>query len=41
MTQSVLVVDDEPSILLALEFMMKNAGFDVPADSIDAVASLP
>ena len=29
MAQSVLVVDDEPSILLALEFMMKNAGFDV------------
>ena len=29
MTQSVLVVDDEPSILLALEFMMKNAGFEV------------
>ncbi len=29
MAQSVLVVDDEPSILLALEFMMKNAGFEV------------
>lgn len=27
--RSVLVVDDEPSILLALEFMMKNAGFEV------------
>jgi two-component system, OmpR family, alkaline phosphatase synthesis response regulator PhoP len=29
MAQSVLVVDDEPSILLALEFMMRNAGFEV------------
>jgi DNA-binding response OmpR family regulator len=29
MARSVLVVDDEPSILLALEFVMKNAGFAV------------
>ncbi|WP_142849835.1 response regulator transcription factor [Telmatospirillum sp. J64-1] len=29
MTQSVLVVDDEPNIVLSLEFLMKQAGFDV------------
>ncbi len=29
MTRSVLVVDDEPNILLSLEFIMKQAGFDV------------
>ncbi|ANB01813.1 response regulator transcription factor [Ectothiorhodospira sp. BSL-9] len=27
--QSVLVVDDEPNIVLSLEFLMKEAGFDV------------
>ncbi|MCG5536148.1 response regulator transcription factor [Ectothiorhodospira mobilis] len=27
--QSVLVVDDEPNIVLSLEFLMKQAGFDV------------
>ena len=29
MSQSVLVVDDEPNIVLSLEFLMKQAGFDV------------
>lgn len=29
MTRSVLVVDDEPNIVLSLEFLMKQAGFDV------------
>lgn len=42
MTQSVLVVDDEPSILLALEFMMKNAGYEVRTarDGAEALAAL-
>ncbi len=29
MSRSVLIVDDEPSIVLSLEFIMRNAGFDV------------
>lgn len=29
MTSKVLVVDDEPNILLSLEFLMKKAGFQV------------
>lgn len=29
MGKSVLVVDDEPNIVLSLEFLMKRAGFDV------------
>ncbi|EWY38733.1 chemotaxis protein CheY [Skermanella stibiiresistens SB22] len=29
MTQSVLVADDEPSILLSLQFMLRKAGFEV------------
>ncbi len=29
MTHSVLVVDDEPNIVLSLEFLMKREGFDV------------
>lgn len=29
MTYSVLVADDEPNIVLSLEFLMKQAGFDV------------
>ncbi len=42
MARSVLVVDDEPSILLALEFMMKNAGFEVRTarDGEEALAAL-
>src|SRR5688572_23017731 len=42
MVQSVLVVDDEPSILLALEFMMRGAGFDVrtAADGEEALRAI-
>jgi DNA-binding response OmpR family regulator len=29
MAQSVLIVDDEPNIVLSLEFLMKKAGYDV------------
>ena len=29
MTRSVLVVDDEPNIVMSLEFLMKQAGYDV------------
>jgi DNA-binding response OmpR family regulator len=29
MTRSVLLVDDEPNIVLSLEFLMKQAGYDV------------
>jgi len=29
MANSVLVVDDEPNIVLSLEFLMKQAGYDV------------
>ena len=29
MTHTVLIVDDEPNILLSLEFLMKQAGFQV------------
>jgi len=29
MARSVLIVDDEPSIVLALEFLVKQAGYDV------------
>lgn len=29
MTRSVLVVDDEPNIVLSLEFLMKQAGYEV------------
>jgi len=29
MTKSVLVVDDEPNIVLSLEFLMKKAGYEV------------
>jgi len=29
MTRSVLIVDDEPNIVLSLQFLMKKAGFDV------------
>jgi two-component system, OmpR family, alkaline phosphatase synthesis response regulator PhoP len=28
-TQSVLIVDDEPNILLSLQFLMKKSGYDV------------
>lgn len=29
MAQSVLIVDDEPNIILALEFLVKQAGYEV------------
>ncbi len=29
MTKKILIVDDEPNIVLSLEFMMKKAGFEV------------
>ena len=29
MSQSVLVVDDEPNIVISLEYVMKNAGYEV------------
>ena len=29
MTQSILVADDEPSILLSLQFLFARAGFEV------------
>lgn len=29
MTRSVLIVDDEPNIVLSLQFLMKKAGFEV------------
>lgn len=29
MSKSILVVDDEPNIVLSLEFLMKQAGFEV------------
>ncbi len=29
MTKSILIVDDEPNIVISLEYVMKNAGFDV------------
>ncbi|MFQ5786092.1 MAG: two-component system response regulator, partial [Alphaproteobacteria bacterium] len=29
MKPSVLVVDDEPNIVVSLEFLMKQAGYDV------------
>jgi DNA-binding response OmpR family regulator len=40
--QSVLVVDDEPNILLSLQFLMKNAGYEVRTakDGDEALAEL-
>ena len=29
MVKSILVVEDEPNIILSLQFLMKKAGFDV------------
>ena len=42
MTQSVLVVDDEPNIRLSLEFLMRKAGFRVrsAADGAEALAAI-
>jgi DNA-binding response OmpR family regulator len=47
MARSVLVVDDEPNIVLSLEFIMQQAGFEVRVardgnEAIEAIeASLP
>ena len=42
MTKSVLVVDDEPNIVLSLEFLMKQAGLDVRVarDGEEALAAI-
>ena len=42
MSKRVLVVDDEPSILLSLEFLMKQEGFEVhiAADGDEALQSI-
>jgi len=42
MPHSVLVVDDEPNIVLSLEFLMKKAGFDVRVarDGEEALAAM-
>ena len=39
MTQLVLVVDDEPNIVLSLEFLMKQAGLEVRT-AVDGRAAL-
>ena len=46
MTRSVLVVDDEPNIVLSLQFLMKQAGFEVRVardgdEALRAVAEVP
>ncbi len=46
MTQSVLIVDDEPNIVLSLEFLMKKAGYEVRVArtgeaALSAVAEAP
>lgn len=43
MTQKILIVDDEPNILISLEFLMKREGFEVVLardgqEAIDAIA---
>lgn len=42
MTNKVLIVDDEPNIVLSLEFLMKKAGFDVAVanDGEEALAQV-
>lgn len=42
MTKTILVVDDEPNIVLSLEFLMKQAGFAVrtAADGEEALKSI-
>lgn len=46
MTSSILIVDDEPNILLSLEFLMKRAGYSVSKASdgqaaLDAIETDP
>ena len=42
MTKKVLIVDDEPNIVLSLEFLMKRAGFEVAVarDGEEALAQV-
>ena len=42
MPKSILVVDDEPNILLSLEFLMRKVGFDVrtASDGEQALAAI-
>jgi DNA-binding response OmpR family regulator len=42
MTKKVLIVDDEPNIVLSLEFLMKKAGFEiaVAGDGDEALAQV-
>ncbi len=42
MTKSILVVEDEPNIVLSLQFLMKKAGFDVRVarDGEEALAAV-
>lgn len=42
MTNKVLIVDDEPNIVLSLEFLMKKAGFEVAVanDGEEALAQV-
>lgn len=42
MTKKILIVDDEPNIVLSLEFLMKKAGFEVAVavDGEDALAQV-
>lgn len=46
MTHSILIVDDEPNILMSLEFIMKKAGYEVRtardgAAAMDAIKASP
>jgi DNA-binding response OmpR family regulator len=46
MAKRVLVVDDEPNIVMSLEFLMKRAGFDVQVarngrEALDALEGAP
>ncbi len=46
MAKRVLVVDDEPNIVLSLEFLMRRAGFEVEvardgAEALEALAGTP
>ena len=42
MTKKILIVDDEPNIVLSLEFLMQKAGFEVAvaADGDEALAQI-
>ncbi|MBI4998423.1 MAG: response regulator [Rhodocyclales bacterium] len=42
MTKKILIVDDEPNIVMSLEFLMKKAGFEVAVavDGEDALAQV-